>query len=56
MRLTNIASDAILATIIAVVAAQNAEPAYGLIVLVPLVMTNPDLAMRRKREHCQTHD
>ncbi len=44
MRLTNIASGAILAIIIAAVAAQNAEPAYGLIVLVPLVMTNPDLA------------
>jgi hypothetical protein len=44
MRLTNIASDTILAIIIAAVAAQNAEPAYGLIVLIPLVMTDPDLA------------
>lgn len=44
MRLTNIASGTILAIIIAAVAAQNAEPAYGLIVLVPLVMTDPDLA------------
>jgi len=44
IKLTDIASDATLATSVGAIAAKNEQPAYGLIALVPLVDTNPDLA------------
>ena len=39
-----VSGGATLAIIVAAIAAQNGEPAYGLTALVPLVVTDPDLA------------
>jgi len=44
MKLTIVTSGATLAIGVAGIAGRNNEPAYGLIGIVPLIVTNPDLA------------